>query len=68
MLGLKSKMSTFKIQREINNDTQEPLLTWCGIIRTLANDEDFGKHVVFILYSGVYFSQLGRECHAIIFN
>jgi putative ABC transport system permease protein len=26
MLGLKSKMSTFKIQREINNDTQEPLL------------------------------------------
>lgn len=26
MLGLKSKMSTFRIQREINNDTQEPLL------------------------------------------
>jgi len=26
MLGLKSKMSTFKIQREINNDNQEPLL------------------------------------------
>jgi len=26
LLGLKSKMSTFKIQREINNDTQEPLL------------------------------------------
>ena len=26
MLGLKSKMSTFKTQREINNDTQEPLL------------------------------------------
>ena len=26
MLGLNSKMSTFKIQREINNDRQEPLL------------------------------------------
>ena len=26
MLGLKSKMSTFKVQRDINNDTQEPLL------------------------------------------
>ena len=26
MLGLKSKISTFKVQREINNDTQEPLL------------------------------------------
>jgi putative ABC transport system permease protein len=26
MLGLKSKISTFKIQREINNDRQEPLL------------------------------------------
>lgn len=26
MLGLKSKMSTFKVQREINNDSQDPLL------------------------------------------
>ena len=60
MLGLKSKLATFRVQRTINHYKQEPFVgnsPRSCTVRTVADDGNSGKYVIFGIRTGVYCGQ-----------